>query len=100
VLYHHDAASREPDLSVEQLERIRQERAYLTLRWGALAEHDPYLSPNLANVNEQLVLGAPATSPRRAITTEWRGDTLDVGQEIGRQTGGRERGPADMQRVG
>jgi GT2 family glycosyltransferase len=99
-LYHHDAASRGPDLSVEQLARVQQERAYLMHRWGTLAEHDPYLSPNLSTVNEQLVLAAPAMSPRRAIATEWRGDTLDVGQQIGRQTGGLERGPADIQRVG
>jgi hypothetical protein len=31
-LYHHDAASRGPDLSVEQLEGVRRERAYLVLR--------------------------------------------------------------------
>jgi GT2 family glycosyltransferase len=99
-LYHHDAASRGPDLSAEQLARVQHERAYLVLRWGALAEHDPYLSPNLATVNEQLVLAAPATSPHRAIAAERRDDTLDVGQQIGRQTGGRERGPTDIQRVG
>ena len=99
-LYHRDAASRGPDLSDEQLERVQRERAYLVQRWGTLAEHDPYLNPNLATVNEQLVLAAPAASPVCAITSERRAEALDLGQQIGRQPGGGQRGAANIQRVG
>jgi GT2 family glycosyltransferase len=98
-LYHAEAASRGPDVRPAQLARARQERAYLVQRWGALAEHDPYLSPNLATVNEQLVLAAPAASPCEVIAGERRSDALDIGQQIGRQSAGRERGAADVQRV-
>ena len=99
-LYHLDAASRGSDLSAKQIARVQQERAYLVQRWGALAQHDPYLSPNLAVVNGQLALAVPATLPRRAIAIERRIDALEVGQQIGRQSGGRQRGAADIQRVG
>jgi GT2 family glycosyltransferase len=99
-LYHHDAASRGADLGGERLDRVQRERAYLVQRWGALAEHDPTLNPNLATVNGQLVLAAPDASPGRAIAGEGRGDAFDVGQQIRRQSGGRERGAADIQRVG
>jgi len=99
-LYHHEAASRGPELGAGQTERVQRERAYLVQRWGALAKHDPYLNPNLATVNGQLVLAAPVVSPGGAIAGELRGDALDVGQQIGRQAGGRERGAADIQRVG
>ena len=99
-LYHLDAASRGPELGAGQFARVQRERAYLVRRWGALAEHDPYLNPNLATVNGQLVLAAPVVSPGSAIQGEGRGDALDVGQQIGRQAGGRERGATDIQRVG
>jgi len=98
-LYHHDAASRGPDETGEQLARVQRERAYLVQRWGALAQHDPTLNPNLATVNGQLLLAAPAVSPGSAIAREGRGNALDVGEQIRRQASGRERGPTDVQRV-
>ncbi len=102
-LYHREAASRGPDFRAAQLDRVGQERAYLVERWGALAEHDPYLNPNLATVNEQLVLAAPVASPRGAIAGERRWDALDVGQQIGGQSAGRaigrQRGATEVQRV-
>jgi GT2 family glycosyltransferase len=98
-LYHAEAASRGPDVRQAQLERARQERAYLVQRWGALAEHDPYLSPNLATVNEQPVLAAPAASPGEIVAGERCRDALDVGQHIGWQSAGRERGAANIHRV-
>jgi O-antigen biosynthesis protein len=55
-LYHRDAASRGVDHEGEQFDRVRRERAYLVQRWGALAEHDPTLNPNLSTVNGQVVL--------------------------------------------
>ncbi len=98
-LYHHDAASRGPDETGEQLARVQRERAYLVQRWGALAQYDPTLNPNLATVNGQLLLAARAVSPGSAIAREGRGNALDVGEQIRRQASGRERGPTDVQRV-
>ncbi len=99
-LYHREAASRGPDASGEQLARVQRERGYLVQCWGALAEADPTLNPNLGTVNGQFVLAAPVASPRGAIAGEIRGDALDILQQIGRQPGGRKRGAADIQRVG
>ncbi len=69
-LYHQDAASRGPDETAEQHDRVRQERAYLVQRWGALAQHDPTLNPNLTTVNGQLLLAAPTAAAERAIHGE------------------------------
>lgn len=99
-LYHHEAASRGLDASAAQLERVRRERAYLLATWGPLAEQDPYLAPNLATVNETIVLAPPVASPGRAIAGELFGDALDIGEQVGRQPGGGERGAADIERVG
>jgi GT2 family glycosyltransferase len=98
-LYHREAASRGPDFRAEQLARVARERAYLVQRWGARAEHDPYLNPNLAVVNEQLVMSTRIASPGRAIADERRRDRLDVGQQVGRQPAGVRRDPADTQRI-
>ncbi len=98
-LYHHEAASRGPDCRAEQLGRAGVERAYLVQRWGALAEHDPYLNANLAVVNERLVMSATIASPGYAIADERRWDRLDVGQQIGGQPTGLRRDPANTQRV-
>jgi len=95
-LYHREGASRGVGESGEQLARVQRERAYLLRRWGALAEHDPTLNPNLSTVNGQFVLVAPAGSPGGAIGRKIRGDAL----KVGRQAGGRKRGAADIQRVG
>ena len=98
TLIHHEAATRGAEQGAGQRARVMRERAYLVRTWGRLAEHDPYLSPNLAVVNGELLLAAP--SPRGTIAREHGGDPLDVGQEIGRQPGGNERGAADIQRIG
>jgi GT2 family glycosyltransferase len=99
-LYHRDASSRGADESDEQICRVRRERAYLVQRWGALAEHDPTLNPNLRTVNGQLVLAGAVASPGCAIFGEGCGDALDILQQVRRQSGGSERGAADLQRVG
>jgi GT2 family glycosyltransferase len=96
-LYHREAASRGMDASPARLARVLRERAYLLRTWGRLAEHDPYLNPNLTMVGEEIALAA---SPGQAIARERRRDTLDVGQQIGRQVSRRERGAADIERVG
>ena len=99
-LYHRDAASRGADQRDEQFCRVRRERAYLVQRWGALAEHDPTLNPNLRTVNGQLVLAGAVASPGCAISGEGRGNSLDILQQVRWQSGGSERGAADIQRVG
>jgi GT2 family glycosyltransferase len=99
-LYHRESASRGVGESGEQLGRVQRERAYLLRRWGALAERDPTLNLNLSTVNGQLVLVAPVASPGGVIGRKISGDALDVGQEVGRQTGWRKRGAAGVQRVG
>jgi GT2 family glycosyltransferase len=94
-LYHREAASRGLE-QAEQLDRVQQERAYLLQRWGALAEHDPTLNPNLSTVNGQLVLAGVVASPGRTAGA----DALVVPQPIQAQRHGDEHSPADIQHVG
>jgi GT2 family glycosyltransferase len=63
VLLHHEAASRGHDGGPAQRARVLAERDYLRRQWGALAENDPYMNPNLC-----LLFDRPALeSPRRVI---------------------------------
>jgi len=99
-LYHREAASRGADDSGEQRDRVQRECAYLVQRWGAVAEHDPTLNPNLGTVNGQLVLVGAVASSGRAIDRGVRGDAHGSPRPIRRQSVGRERGAADIQRAG
>jgi GT2 family glycosyltransferase len=60
VLVHHEAASRGHDGGPAQLARVRAERDYLRRRWGAMAETDPFLNPNLCLLFDRPALEAPA----------------------------------------
>jgi GT2 family glycosyltransferase len=63
LLYHRELASRGPDASAAQRERVARERAYLLERWGAAIETEAFLSPNLTVVAEQLALAAATNLP-------------------------------------
>ena len=63
VLQHQEAATRGLDITDTQRTRLRAEREYLVQTWGALAQSDPYLNPNLDLVGERLALASP---PRHA----------------------------------
>ena len=65
-LRHHEAMSRGPDATAAQLDRVRSERTYLLASWGAAAERDPYLGPNLTTIGGDPVLARP---PRTADVT-------------------------------
>jgi GT2 family glycosyltransferase len=67
VLRHHEAMSRGPDATTAQLDRARSERMYLLATWGAAAEHDPYLGPNLAAIGGDLVLARPPRGDHQAV---------------------------------
>lgn len=66
-LRHHEAMSRGPDATAAQLDRVRSERAYLLATWGAAAECDPYLGPNLAAIGGDLVLARPPGCVHQAV---------------------------------
>lgn len=59
TLVHHEAATRGADASAAQCRRTAGERAYLTRRWGELAQADPYLNPNLTVVADRLAFAPP-----------------------------------------
>lgn len=46
-LYHHESATRGPDLSPEKAQRFLREIQLMKDRWGELLEHDPAYNPNL-----------------------------------------------------
>lgn len=46
-LYHHESATRGPDLTPEKAQRFLGEIQLMKDRWGELLEHDPAYNPNL-----------------------------------------------------
>jgi GT2 family glycosyltransferase len=80
-LYHHESASRGPDITdPNKIARFEEEASYVLTRWAHILNRDPYYNPNLG------LDGAfgPAFPPR--INKPWRyngGTAVSVGQANG-----------------
>jgi GT2 family glycosyltransferase/tetratricopeptide (TPR) repeat protein/SAM-dependent methyltransferase len=70
-LYHLESASRGPDSTPEMQARYHRERAYMTQRWGALLQHDPFYSENLSLADESFRFAFP---PR--VTKPWLNEPI------------------------
>lgn len=56
-LYHHESVSRGTDTSGEKLVRFQEECAFMRKRWELTLRNDPYYSPNLTLLDEDLSIG-------------------------------------------
>ena len=59
TLLHLEQATRGYDATPLQIARQEGEQAYVRHRWGALAETDPFLNPNLRATEHAIVLAEP-----------------------------------------
>jgi GT2 family glycosyltransferase len=48
VLYHLESRTRGKDVAPEKRERLNQDKARLTERWGDMLSEDPFHSPNFS----------------------------------------------------
>jgi glycosyltransferase involved in cell wall biosynthesis len=58
-MVHHESASRGPDTSDEQLDRVAAELGIMEKRWGTLLLRDPAYSPNLTLDRADFSLACP-----------------------------------------
>ena len=62
-LIHHESKSRGSDFTPERIEKFHAEVAYMTRRWGAALQADPFYNPNLSLSHAR---PTPAFPPRIA----------------------------------
>jgi len=58
-LYHLESASRESDLSKDQIERWQSEYNFMRAKWRDVLEYDPFYNPNLSLADEEFALARP-----------------------------------------
>jgi glycosyltransferase involved in cell wall biosynthesis len=69
VLYHHESATRGPDVMSARHQEFVQEIEYMRERWGWVLDHDPYFNPNLSLHDLSVSLAFPPS-----IDKPWRYD--------------------------
>jgi GT2 family glycosyltransferase len=56
-LFHHESKSRGKDDTPEKKKRYEMEKRYMRRRWKNFIEHDPYYSPHLTRISEDVIIG-------------------------------------------
>ena len=70
TLLHLESVSRGTDIAPEKAARFQRERDYVQWRWGAFLKNDPFYSPNLTIMTEDMGIAFPPRVRRPWLAPE------------------------------